>query len=486
MFETTKQHDIVATRATRLAACASILLALIALLFLVAMPSRAIAPARHDIQPLPPRTLQQPISASSAITHTAFLPLMFRGHMPRAGEWLGVQVYDLGDTPNQHIVNLGAGWIRIPLSWGKVEPQNSTPDQYRWSPRLDAEIAELSRQGVRTILTLSQNPDWAATYPGGPIDRTDLSELAEFMAAAVARYGAPPYNVKHWEFYNEPDNGDDYFAGLGEVGYFGYTPDAYVDILRAVYDPIKQVDPEAQVVFGGIAYDAWDDPWGGPFVKTFLDEVLHQGGGTYFDVMNFHYYFAFAENWQDYGIDIVGKVNHLREKLASYGVHKPFICTETGMLSNGEGGKETQARYVPQVMARSRSADLDTVIWFQLVDSSVLGAQLWGLVDPAYIPKPSYAAYQVAVDQLRWTSFVQTVRADGEMEVYEFETPTTRVLVAWSNDDLSHDLALDAAQLVRVDKFGNETMIRDGDDGLVDGVIHVAIDPSPVYLRSDR
>ncbi|HSJ57254.1 MAG TPA: cellulase family glycosylhydrolase [Anaerolineae bacterium] len=486
MLERIKQHDAAPTRTARLAAFVSLLLVLAATVILLAVPARATAPERNDAHVARSHSTHQFLSASQAITHTAFLPLMPRGHMLQAGEWFGVQVYALGDTPNRHLVELGAGWIRIPLSWSQVEPANTTPEYYQWSTQLDAELAALSRQGVHTILTLTGNPGWAATYPAGPIDRTDLSELVEFMEAAVAHYGMPPYSVKHWEFYNEPDNGDDYFAGLGEVGYFGYTPAAYVDILQAVYDPIKQVDPEAQVVFGGIAYDAWDDPWGGPFVKTFLDEVLRLGGGDYFDLMNFHYYFAFADNWQEYGIDIVGKTKHLREKLASYGVDKPFICTETGMLSNGDGGKETQARYVPQVIARSRSVDLDTVIWFSLVDSSVLGAQLWGLVDPAYIPKPSYTAYQVAVDQLRWTTFVQTVRADGEMEVYEFETSRARVVVAWSNDDLSHDLALDAAQLVRVDKSGNETVIRDGDDGLEDGVIHVTIDPSPVYLRSDR
>jgi len=45
--------------------------------------------------------------------------------------------------------------------------------------------AELASNGRTIILVLDGNPPWAATYGGGPIDLVDISELVEFMTAAV-------------------------------------------------------------------------------------------------------------------------------------------------------------------------------------------------------------------------------------------------------------------------------------------------------------
>jgi hypothetical protein len=71
------------------------------------------------------------------------------------------------------------------------------------------------------------------------------------------------------------------------------------------------------------------------------------------------------------------------------------------------------------------------------------------------------------------------------IEAYEFLTRdgTFRIVAAWSNDETTHDMPLPADQVVVVDKTGAETTVLDGDDGIVDGVVHVPIEPSPVYLR---
>ena len=105
--------------------------------------------------------------------------------------------------------------------------------------------------------------------------------------------------------------------GGGGWGYFGHQPEAYVELLQAVYHPIKSEDAEAQIVFGGLAYDAWTGT-GGPFVEDFLDKVLLNGGSDHFDVMNFHYYPVFDKVWAPYGNGIIGKTNYLRRKPAAF------------------------------------------------------------------------------------------------------------------------------------------------------------------------
>jgi len=444
--------------------------------------------AGSSVAPEPPAvsdaraTGPEVVRAGETTTHTMYLPWIAKRYPMEDGPF-GVQVYGVDLDWVYRMTAMGMRWVRLPLYWRTIEPQNTTPQYYTWQPGFEQQLAGFSASGVQVILTLDSNPSWAATYLNGPIDRVGIGELTQFVQAAVWRYSQPPYNVKHWEFYNEPDNGNVLFAEQG-AGYFGHTPGAYVDVLEAVYQPIKSVDPEAQVLLGGLAYDAWPDP----FVEDFLDQVLINGGAAYFDVMNFHYYPAFRANWEPYGHDILGKLTYLRNKLAAYGVQKPFACTETGWFTNPDAGgsDEVQSRFVAQVFVRGASAELYPVIWFMLHDSP-WDPRSWGLVDLELNPKPSYYAFQTLTTQLFRADYARTLGPEEtgseQVEAYEFTTPGHTIVVAWTNDDGTHELALEAVQVKVVDKFGNGTIVYDGDDGLIDGRVHVWTGPSPVYLR---
>ncbi|MEJ2212452.1 MAG: hypothetical protein P8129_25990 [Anaerolineae bacterium] len=408
------------------------------------------------------------VEAGTQFSQTLYLPLLANRYQDYADSGFGIQIFGTNAALSTKLADMGAKWVRMPLNWSYIEPVNTTPENYAWSAAWEQELLRLRGRGVNFVLTLTGNPAWAATYPGGPVDKVDPAELVEFMEAVVARYGAP-----------------------------GHQPQAYVDLLQSVYDPIKAVDPEAQIVFGGVAYDAFEDPWGGPFVRSFLDGVLANGGGDYFDVMNFHYYLSYGAEWAPYGIDILGKYNYLRDKLASYGVYKAFVCTETAMWSDSahDGSDELQSRYVSQVFARSMSARFRFTIWFRLFDDGELGTVKVGLLDPIYIPKPAYRAYQTLARQLGGTVYVRTwswaETGSSALEVYEFAPEqgqawsdgATRIILAWTNDEGQHPLLIQAGELVQVDKYGVEQTVQDGDDGLVDGAIRLSIGPSPVYLR---
>jgi hypothetical protein len=431
---------------------------------------------------------------SQSYPHKQFLPLIAGKGGSALEAPFGVHIYGREPIVASRTYEAGARWVRIPFHWDYIEPENTTPENYRWSAALEEQLADLSTKNVRVILMLHFNPSWAATYSGGPIDLAPMSELVEFMTASVARYGAPPYNVKHWEIYNEPDNSWEYYAEKG-YGYFGHNPQGYVDILSAIYGPIKAIDPNAKVVFGGLSHDWLDtDEYPGPFVEDFVDNVLLLGGGDYFDVMNFHYYATSHIRWDQYGQGIIGKATHLRDKLAAQGVvDKPFICTEAGMwsseYSDPPGSDELQSRYVGQLFARSAAADLEFTIWFKLVDSPQVGATLYGLTNADYSPKPAFNAFQTASAQMTTAAFVRTLdpseTGSEESEAYAFlsHDGTTNIFVAWTNDDLAHDLRVATDDLVAVDMFGAENPISDGDDGVVDGYVTVTLGPNPQYLR---
>jgi hypothetical protein len=429
-------------------------------------------------------------SGTQALPHKALLPLVLIDVTQSNDIPFGVEFLRINNPLVVRATQAGASWARVPLPWSQIEPSNTIPDSYQWPDYLDPHLAELSRRNIKVILTFGNNPRWAATYSGGPVDRVDISELVQFMQAAVAYYGAEPFNVKYWELYNEPDNGSVVHSEAGQLGYFGKEPKAYVALLRAVYGPMKAVDPEAQIVFGGIAYDNWTDT-GGPFVKDFLDRVLQQGGGNYFDVMNFHYFPRFRQVWAPYGQGIIGKAEYLRSKLNDYGVSKPIICTEAGLSSNPTdgGSTEQQSRYVPQLFARSMAARLQTTIWHHLIDDADVSSQKFGLLNPDRSPKPAFYAYQTFAHQLSSAYYLRSITSErgdsDQLEGYEFglRYQPSRLIVAWTNDYSSQALVLQTDQVVVVDKLGGEATVYDGDDGLVDGRISVDIGPSPVYIQ---
>jgi len=216
----------------------------------------------------------------------------------------GVQMY--GSTTSSQfypsLIDSGATWIRVPISWRSTEPLPTVPSTYDWTSTdhiLSAAWPEAG--GLSIIANIDTNPTWAATYPHGPIYSDALDSFAAFVQAAVERYdgdglqdapGSPV--VTHWEFYNEPDN----TAGHGGEPHWGGAGAEYAIMLSTIYTPVKTANPDAQVLLGGLAYD-WFLEDGGPFDSQFLDDVLTAGGGDYFDIMNFHIYPYFWFNWTD-------------------------------------------------------------------------------------------------------------------------------------------------------------------------------------------
>lgn len=430
--------------------------------------------------------LSETLTYRASLTYTTWLPLVFNNRQ-RDDLPYGIHVFHADEPAQEKIVGMQSRWVRIPFHWGAVEPENTTPDHYQWPAALDQQLIDLAAQNIQVILLFGGNPRWAATYYYGPIDRTDLSEVTEFMQAAAARYRQPPFNIRHWEMYNEEDCGDPLYADYG-AAYFGHFPQEYVDILAAVYQPVKAVAPDVQILMGGIAYDLWEPD--GAFVHDFLDQVLQRGGANYFDMMNFHYYVAFDSVWAPYGHGILGKLAFLRDKLADYGVEKPFLCSESGWFSDEPGGSaEVQARYAVQLYARVLSVDMKPVIWFQLVDDSMPGPPKWGLLNPDMSPKPAYFAYQTTTSQLTHARYVRELSdaatGSSAIEAYEFALTAEDMatVVAWTNDWITHSLTITSPLVTRVDKLGTSDIVYDWHDGMVDGRVILEIGPSPVFLR---
>lgn len=418
------------------------------------------------------------------------------GLLPVPDAPFGVQVPDdVREQALAYATNLGARWARINLFWREVEPERTDPPTYRWEGT-DRRLRRLAERGLRLIVTVRDNPSWAADTLCGPLHAAGLEGFVRFMRAAVQRYSASPYGVRHWELYNEPDNGDaKRLATLG--GCWGRYGRQYAEMLRAVYPAVKEADPQAQVLLGGIAYEDYD---GGPFVADFLDEVLDAGGGECFDLLSFHYYPAFADVWNRYGNDLGGKAAYLRSELERFGLRKPLVVTEVGQPTAGPPGDEQPysderaSRYVVQAMARGMVADLQTIIWYTLVDHPADPRQ-YGLLRSDGSPKPVYEAFQVLVRELGAAKLGKALSEQevggGKVEGYLFALADgSQKALLWSLSEREETVRCRGTTLRLVGLYGDKRAVQDGGDGDADGQqdgwVSVRVGPAPVYVSEAR
>lgn len=441
---------------------------------------------RSSTLPPPPQFLFLP----------ATLNLFGRDPFPqsRPQNAFGVQLYG-NETPSRvysETERLGAGWIRLPIYWSQIEPANTTPEFYAWGP-WDAFLSYANENHLNVILTFSGNPEWAATFPAGRIDRVDMSELEEFFTAMVERYDGDGYQdapgspvVRYYEIYNEPDNADVLHAeaGWGNWGHYGAE---YADLLQHVHKAVHRADDQALIMLGGLAYD-WFEEDGGPFVREFLDDVLNAWGGRYFDILAFHYYPAFDYNWSDYGPGIIGKASYLQRRMQWHHVYKPLLSSESGWHSNFDSSPTIQSQQVVKIMARSVVFGLEATIWFRLTDSANY-PYYNGLLDLDMRPKPAYAAYQTVVAQLADLQYDRPLHwfetHSTEIEGYRYIAPddqvATDVTVVWANDGITHTMAVQADRLMTLDMYGNGSSVEDFADGQLDGQTTLQIGPDPLY-----
>jgi hypothetical protein len=438
-------------------------------------------------------------------TSSIYLPILFNRLDNSLGPPVfGVQVY--GANYLNQLAESGTTWVRVPIRWNVIEPVKMTPAVYNWASTDNLVNQLTSIPGVKIVFTLENNPDWAALHGelgrNGPIKPSELPRMAAFIQAAVERYdgdgihdapGSPV--VRHWEFYNEPDN-----QSTANGFRWGEFPVEYAQMLAAVYPAAKAANPQTQILMGGIAYDHFLDQ-GGAFHRDFMDRVLLAGGGAHFDIMNFHFYPAFG--WGDGigGLGLYEKTQHLRAKLASYGLSKPIMITEAGWHSNNHpslpSSQESQNRHVVAIFAQTYAADVDMSIWWMLHEAGGSYEYDSGLIrhDGVGTKKQSFYVYQHMVEQMRFAHYIRRLSTAEtgsprlEAHIFDDYTRNRRLYIAWRNPITSNTaeiLRIPAHTAVVYDIFGNSQIITDGQDGVVDGHITLAVNGRPIYIETAR
>ena len=376
------------------------------------------------------------------------------------------------------------------LLWQNVEPIEGERD---WTSQadLDGKLERASTSGLSTILIVRGTPQWAQLFPGsfcGPITPDKLELFADFMVEAVSRYSQPPYNVKYWELGNEPDVDPLLVPPKSVFGCWGnhldpyYGGGYYADMLKVVYPAIKSADPEAQVLIGGLLLDCDpNQPAEGKDCSSgnFLEGILQNGGGDYFDLISFHGYtpyfgptsgFPYAlyldehnPSWEHLGGVVAGKIKFIRQVMEYYQIEKPIFHTEGALMcaeynptdceEPGELFYDAQADYAVRIFVRNWANDIEGTIWYQFEGP---GWRYGGLLDEDQNPKPVYDALLFLTSILSNTAYIGEIDQYEGMQVYEFSSPDKRIWVLWSPEQIDTRILLPNNVNAAFDKFGNE------------------------------
>ena len=346
-----------------------------------------------------------PIISKKPITippHNSTGPIFGVNFISSAEDQVDEQQYQNG-------LSTGATWNRWPLYWFNIE---TNPNTYNWS-RQDTTVQQDLAHGFEIDAILLGTPLFYTTStieevdPGRPEKRgpfvmrapqaaapvglydpifTDGTDTpgpgkvinqsnvwARFAYTAVNRYkpgGAmaqayswpPGVGITHWEIWNEPD-----------LSWFWDSSTAdYARLLKVGYLSVKQADPSASVLVGGLAN--FQKPTFYVDIMNIFDSDPMAVTHKYFhDILATHSYFNSWESWWH--------VYRATLTMGEHGVDKDVWLNESGVpawddypgpnwdpTSSWRATMSEQADYLIQNAFFATFAGADAIFHFQLYD----------------------------------------------------------------------------------------------------------------------
>ena len=221
---------------------------------------------------------------------------------------LGINAHALNEKVIIDAKKAGICYIRQTIYWYHIE-NTVTKGRYNRQAlkELDDLISLYEKHELQQVFVIHGNA------PGCSFDKREeaYQRFANFMAMLAGRYKY----VKYWQLWNEMDvSFTDLFGARNKVS-MKQRGEYYVKMLKLSYPAIKQANPEALVLTGGLVN-----------CKEFPTAMYESGGKNLFDIMCLH----------TYGVPLiwsfVNRGAELRKIMDSYGDQdKPLWNTEFGI-----------------------------------------------------------------------------------------------------------------------------------------------------------
>jgi GH35 family endo-1,4-beta-xylanase len=329
---------------------------------------------------------------------------------PNVGFGMNVWLYN--HEQNDKVLGLvrdaGFGWVRQWVAWSEHEPEKGKMRFGELDPIVDAAL----RNKVKIMLVVLRSPAWA-TADGKSGMPANPSDFATFMKAMAARYKG---KVAGYEVWNEQNLGHE---TAGKV-----DAQAYFSLLKAVYPAIKQADPKAAVIFGGLTPTGVNDPAVAVDDVAYLEQCYAINNGEirqYFDILGAH---AGSNNnppealfpeqpgpgpqWRDHPSFYFRRVEQLRAVMEKNSdANKQMWLTEFGWTTKNQAkgyeygefiSEQLQADYLTRAyqLAKQKYPWMGVMLMWNLNYSTIVKPEdekyPWSIINPDYSPRPAYLA----------------------------------------------------------------------------------------------
>ena len=308
----------------------------------------------------------------------------------------------------------GVDSLRVPISWGSVQPvQGGILD---WSSS-DAYVAAAVSAGIEPFPFLSTAPSWAV-----PVDRRfgspaylpvrtgkQRSGWKQFVRGAILRYGPngsfwaenpglPKRPIRAWQIWNEPNF--KYFVGRP-------NPAEYGKLVQLSSAAIKAADPGAKVVLGGLFARPIEatfrkKPPQAYFAADFLDQMYASTPGikSKFQGVALHPYTGSYKNLNSRIEEFRSVLKFNRDAGKGLWLTEVSWSSEPPQRNNSFAkGLAGQARELKGAFrlfsANQRKWHLQRIYWFSIADYAGLcnfcGGS--GLFADGFKAKPAWRAY---------------------------------------------------------------------------------------------
>lgn len=247
------------------------------------------------------------------------------------------RTYTAADVCNATVA-LNGKMIRDELKWGATEPTRGTYSLPGSNAQLQ-KVYDLCTTAhtyniTPYIVLCSGNMNYGLSEPAGyagglPLSEDERTGFANYCNWVVKQIP----NVSKFEIWNE-FNLDGLSTPQENTDNAGAPPEKYFALIKAVYGPLKEARPDAEVIVG-----TFTDPyWQATLNSNWMHTILQMGAAKYCTAFSIHHYNGFMrpEYWHD-------QLYHTIQQIKAYApMHKVYL-SESGWYNGTDPGSITEA-----------------------------------------------------------------------------------------------------------------------------------------------
>ncbi len=231
-----------------------------------------------------------------------------------------------------------------------------------WYDRYDYVMSEYAKRDYKVVGMLAYGKEADDYRP--PVE----AEWRTYLQFIVGRY--KDY-VDVWEVWNEPDS-PDYLEPN--------NPEAFQRIMEIGYEVIKEIDPTAVVLNGGLTWPNY-----------YFAEPMYQNYGDSFDALAIHVYYC--NDWSQLSYEM----ENLANMVDKYRPGERFWITELGCSTGGTGITESQQRSYVQELTENliNTGRVENILLYNIRNYDWRGSyeDNFGLLDVNMNPRPIWNWY---------------------------------------------------------------------------------------------